>query len=150
MRKIFILMAMAIAVFSSCVDNDDNPMPTTTGIEQAENPTEDALSVTTEKTYVMYGEFDEDFGTALGRRLKGTMASPSNADIFVVDPSAVNQSGVMTVEELKTLIQRTESGGRGVGGGNSASPTGRRWLGFDEDGARGAFCMCMFSFFIHS
>lgn len=110
MRKIFILMAMTIAVFSSCVDNDDNPTPTTTGVEQEENPTEDALSVTTEKTYVMYGEFDEDFGNALGRRLKGTMTSPTNADIFVIDPSAVNLSGVMTIEELKTLIRRTESG----------------------------------------
>lgn len=110
MRKIFILMAMTIAVFSSCVDNDDNPTPTTTGVEQEENPTEDALSVTTKKTYVMYGEFDEDFGNALGRRLKGTMTSPTNADIFVIDPSAVNLSGVMTIEELKTLIWRTESG----------------------------------------
>ena len=110
MRKIFILMAMTIAVFSSCVDNDDNPTPTTTGVEQEENPTEDALSVTTEKTYVMYGEFDEDFGNALGRRLKGTMTSPTNADIFVIDPSAVSKSDIMGTEELKTMIQRTESG----------------------------------------
>lgn len=100
----------ATMVLTSCVDNDDNPTSTAIDVELTENPTEDALSVTTDKTYVMYGEFDEDFGTALGRRLKGTMISPTNADIFVVDPSAVNLSGVMTIEELKTLIRRTESG----------------------------------------
>ena len=100
----------ATMVLTSCVDNDDNPTSTAIDVELTENPTEDALSVTTDKTYVMYGEFDEDFGNALGRRLKGTMTSPTNADIFVVDPSAVNLSGVMTIEELKTLIRHTESG----------------------------------------
>lgn len=110
MRKIFILMAMTIAVFSSCVDNDDNPMPTTTGVEQAENPTEDALSVMSNHSYVTYGEFDEEFGHALGRRLQGTMTSPSMADVFVIDPSAVNKSNFMSTHELKTMIRRTESG----------------------------------------
>ena len=110
MRKIFILMAMTIAVFSSCVDNDDNPMPTATVVEQAENRTEDALSVTSDHSYVMYGEFDEEFGNALGRRMQGTMTSPSMADVFVVDPSAVSKSDIMSTEELKTMIQRTESG----------------------------------------
>ena len=103
-------MAMTIAVFSSCVDNDDNPTPTTTGVEQAENPTEDALSVMSNHSYVTYGEFDEEFGHALGRRLQGTMTSPSMADVFVIDPSAVNKSNLMSTHELKTMIRRTESG----------------------------------------
>lgn len=103
-------MAMTIALFSSCVDNDDNPTPTTTDVEQEENPTEDALSVTSDHSYVMYGEFDEEFGNALGRRMQGTMTSPSMADVFVVDPSAVSKSDIMSTEELKTMIQRTESG----------------------------------------
>ena len=110
MRKVLILMAMAIAVLSSCTDNDDNPMPTVTGVELAENPTEDALSVTSDHSYVMYGEFDEEFGNALGRRMQGTMTSPSMADVFVVDPSAVNKSDLMSTDELKAMIRRTESG----------------------------------------
>lgn len=100
----------ATTALTSCTDNDDNPMPTATGVEQEENPTEDALSVTSDHAYVMYGEFDEEFGHAMGRRMQGTMTSPSMADVFVVDPSAVNKSDIMSTDELKTMIRRTESG----------------------------------------
>ena len=105
-----ILTICGTAMLTSCIDKDDNPTPTPTGVEQPENPTEDAVSVTINKSYVMYGKFDEEFGDALGRRIQGTMTSPSMADVFVVDPSAVNNSDIMTTEELKTIIRRTESG----------------------------------------
>ena len=110
MRKTFILMAMTIVVLTSCTDNDDNPTPTMTGVAETENPTEDALSVTSNHSYVMYGEFDEEFGHALGRRMQGAMTSPTMADVFVIDPSAVNNSNIMSTDELKTMIRRTESG----------------------------------------
>ena len=95
---------------TSCKDDEVTPESTVIGVELTENPTEDALNVTSDHSYVMYGEFDEDFGHALGRRMQGTMTSPSMADVFVVDPSAVNKSDIMSTEELKTMIRRTESG----------------------------------------
>ena len=105
-----ILTVSGTAMLTSCIDKDDNPTPTPTNVEQPENPTEDAVSVTTDKTYVMYGDFDEEFGNALGRRLNSVLTSPSHADIFFVDPLAVNQLGVMSIDDLKTMIRRTESG----------------------------------------
>jgi len=111
-RNVFLLTATAIAAlaFTACTDNIDNPTPTTEPIEQTEESTEDALSVTTDQTYVTYGEFDEEFGHALGRRLQGAMTSPSMADVFVVDPSAVSHGNIISTDELKTMIRRTESG----------------------------------------
>lgn len=105
-----IAMALPMCV-TSCTDkDDDNTTSENNAVELEETPTEDALSVTTDKSYVLFGDYDDEFGKALGRRLRGTMTSSIDADIFVVDPVAVNKMNAMDTEELKTLIQRTESG----------------------------------------
>ena len=103
-------LIFGVISLTSCYSNIDVPTPTSTGVELTENPTEDALSVLSNHSYVTYGEFDEEFGHALGRRMQGTMTSPSMADVFVIDPSAVNKSNLMSTHELKTMIRRTESG----------------------------------------
>lgn len=74
-----------------------------------ETPTEDALAETTDLSYVMYGAFDEEFGFALGRRLQGALVSPTMADLFVVDPSTVNNPDAINPDELMTMICRIES-----------------------------------------
>ena len=48
----------ATMALTSCKDDEVVPETTSTGVEQAETPTADALNVTTDKSYVMYGEWD--------------------------------------------------------------------------------------------
>lgn len=113
----------ATMALTSCKDDEVVPETTSTGVEQAETPTADALNVTTDKSYVMYGEWDEEFGHALGRRLKGTMTSPSNADVFVIDPTTIKDMNIHD-HDLMTMIRRVESGEASV---TLAKPTFREF-----------------------
>lgn len=52
--------AMTLTALTSCTDDDidDNPVPAPTEkATEPTEPTEDALSVTTDKSYVLYGEW---------------------------------------------------------------------------------------------
>lgn len=114
-RFLWMLAAILIcsgttAIFTSCSDNDDSTMSEIPTVEPAETPTEDALSMTTDKAYAMYGEWDEEFGHALGRRLRGERTPAMAADVYVIDPSAADNLDFMSDEDLKTMIRRTASG----------------------------------------
>lgn len=97
-------------IFTSCSDNDDNTIPEIPTVKPAETPTEDALSATTDKAYATYGEWDEEFGHALARRLKGAKAPATEADVFVIDPTDADNLDFVNNEDLKTIIRRTASG----------------------------------------
>lgn len=97
-------------IFTSCSDNDDNTIPEIPTVKPAETPTEDALSATTDKAYATYGEWDEEFGHALARRLQGAKAPAMAADIYVIDPTDADNLDFVNNEDLKTIIRRTASG----------------------------------------
>ena len=108
----FPLWTMVVALFgvltmtnTSCTDDDDMG-----GVQTNEIPTEDVLEVTTDKSYSFYGKWDDDFGNALSRRLHGRMTSPLMADFVVIDPSTISHSDLMSNDELKTIIRRSEAG----------------------------------------
>lgn len=97
-------------IFTSCSDNDDNTISEIPTVKPAETPTEDALSATTDKAYATYGEWDEEFGHALARRLKGAKVPATEADIYVIDPTDADNLDFVNNEDLKTIIRRTASG----------------------------------------
>ena len=101
---------MTTAVLTACSDKDDIPEPEIPTVKPAETPTEDALSATTDKAYATYGEWDEEFGHALARRLKGTKVPATEADIYVIDPTDADNMDFVNNEDLKTIIRRTASG----------------------------------------
>lgn len=103
------LMVAVPVLTNSCTDDDEfigNEEPT----EPFELPSEDVMSVTTNLSYTLYGRWDEDFGMALGRRLQGAITSPATADFVVIDPSTINHSDMMSNDELKTIVRRSEAG----------------------------------------
>ena len=114
MRNRFIWMLAAILTLSgatmaltSC--RDDEPSLPEGGTDPLVEKTEDELGVTTDKSYTLYGEWDEEFGQAFGRRLEGAMRSPATADIIVIDPSTFAHSSIDN-DDLKTIIRRSETG----------------------------------------
>lgn len=113
-KQRFIWMLAAILTLSgatmtltSC--RDDEPSIPEGGTDPLVEKTEDELAVTTEKSYTLFGEWDEEFGQAFGRRLQGAMSSPATADIIVIDPSSFAHSSINN-DDLKTIIRRSETG----------------------------------------
>ena len=96
----------ATMTLTSCRD-DEPSIPDV--IKLPEDKTEDAMRVTTNKSYMLYGQWDDEFGQALGRRLQGSMSSPATADLFVIDPSSFAHSSIDN-DDLKTIIRRSETG----------------------------------------
>ena len=81
-----ILFAVTLSAgFTACTDTIDNPAtpvapeePERLGEEYVE-PTEDAVEVTTNYSYAVFGNIDDEMGKAISRRLKGTPDVPSMA-----------------------------------------------------------------------
>lgn len=95
---------------TSCKDDDNvTPESTVTSMEQTEMPTTDALNVTTDKSYVIYGELEHGFDLALQRRLQGNMMSPLDADCYVIDPAIIDQDNI-SMDEWKHMVRRCMSG----------------------------------------
>ena len=99
----------ATMALTSCKDDEVVPETTSTGVEQAETPTADALNVTTDKSYVVYGELEHGFDLALQRRLQGSMTPPMDADCFIFDMAALKQSS-LSLDEWKEMVRRCQSG----------------------------------------
>jgi hypothetical protein len=116
MNKNFIQWALAAAIVMampmcliSCNDDDNNLNEPEIPDEQLVQPTEDALDVTTDKSYVLYGDPSEGIGEAVCRRLKGSETAPFMAEVYVIDPSKSDELGI-GVEVWKEMVQRTWSG----------------------------------------
>ena len=101
--------ALTTAVLTACTDdNTDNSTPTVS-TEQPVEPTEDALTVKVEGNCLVYGELKHGFDKALQRRLKGSVTSPMDADCYIFDMAALNQSS-LSLEEWKEMVRRCQSG----------------------------------------
>ena len=100
---------VTLLTLSACKDDDVTPEPTATDVQQIEAPTKDALSVTTNKSYVLYGKWEDELGQALGRRLQGTMMSHFDADIYVINPSIIGQNSMGT-DEWSYIVRRCLAG----------------------------------------
>ena len=95
---------------TSCKDDDNvTPESTVTSMEQAEMPTVDAINVTTDKSYVVYGDLNDGIASALQRRLQGNMMSPLDADCYVIDPAIIDQDNI-SMDEWKYMVRRCMSG----------------------------------------
>ena len=110
MKYRIILAASVLMALAGCRDNDDiAPAETAETAEQPTTPTQDALTVKYDGSYVVYGELEHDFDLALQRRLQGSMASPMDADCFIFDMAALNQSS-LSLDEWKEMVRRCQSG----------------------------------------
>ena len=95
---------------TSCKDDDNvTPESTVTSMEQAEMPTTDAINVTTDKSYVVYGDLNGGIASALQRRLQGNTMSPLDADCYVIDPAIIDQDNI-SMDEWKYMMRRCMSG----------------------------------------
>ena len=99
----------ATMALTSCKDDEVVPETTSTGVEQAETPTADALSVTTDKSYLVYGELSDGIAAALQRRLQGNMISPVDAECYVINPAIIEQDKI-SMDEWKHMVRRCMSG----------------------------------------
>ncbi len=103
------------AGFTACTVENDNPVtpvvpeePERPGEEYVE-PTEDAVEVTTNYSYAVFGNIDDEMGKAISRRLKGTPDVPSMAQIYFLDPQRGVDLG-MGEEKWQELVGRTRDG----------------------------------------
>jgi hypothetical protein len=99
-----LVMCLPLCVTSCNDDTIDNPVTPTD--QSTEEPTEDALDVTTDKSYVLYGVPSEGIGEAVCRRLKGSETAPFMAEVYVIDPSKTDELGIGT-ESWKEMVRRT-------------------------------------------
>ena len=95
---------------TSCKDDDNvTPGSTIPSVEQAATPTTDALNVTTDKSYLVYGELSDGIAAALQRRLQGNMISPVDAECYVINPAIIEQD-IISMDEWKHMVRRCMSG----------------------------------------
>lgn len=99
-----LVMCLPLCVTSCNDDTIDNPVTPTD--QSTEEPTEDALDVTTDKSYVLYGVPSEGIGEAVCRRLKGSETAPFMAEVYVIDPSKTDELGI-GIENWKEMVRRT-------------------------------------------
>ena len=111
----FLFAVTMSAGFTACTDTIDNPAtpvdpeePERPGEEYVE-PTEDAVEVTTNYSYAVFGNIDDEMGKAISRRLKGTPDVPSMAQIYFLDPQRGVDLG-MGEEKWQELVGRTRDG----------------------------------------
>ena len=105
-----ITLLVITVVLTACADKDDDTEYSPTEVsEQPVELTEDALTVKYDGNFMVYGEMEHGFDLALQRRLQGNMASPTNADCFVFDMAALNQSS-LSLDEWKEMVRRCQSG----------------------------------------
>ena len=108
----FLFAVTMSAGFTACTDNNDTPVapkePERPGGEYVE-PTEDAVEVTTNYSYAVFGNIDDEMGKAISRRLKGTPDVPSMAQIYFLDPQRGVDLG-MGEEKWQELVGRTRDG----------------------------------------
>ena len=104
-------MAVAIMVlnFTACSSDDDDNVNPTLPTGQLVTPTEDAVTVKVDGSYVVYGELEHGFDKALQRRLQGKLTSPVQADCFVFDVAALFQSS-LSEDEWKEVVRRCSAG----------------------------------------
>lgn len=98
-----------MTVLTACSNNDADLINLGPDIPPTEEPTADALSVTTNESYVLYGDWEDDFGKALGRRLLGNSTPPTDAGCYVITPLAVERNSIST-DEWKHIVRRCMSG----------------------------------------
>ena len=111
----FLFAVTMSAGFTACTVENDNPVtpvapeePERPGEEYVE-PTEDAVEVTTNYSYAVFGNIDDEMGKAISRRLKGTPNVPSMAQIYFLDPQRGVDLG-MGEEKWQELVGRTRDG----------------------------------------
>ena len=111
----FLFAVTMSAGFTACIEKIDNPVtpvapeePERPGEEYVE-PTEDAVEVTTNYSYAVFGNIDDEMGKAISRRLKGTPDVPSMAQIYFLDPQRGVDLG-MGEEKWQELVGRTRDG----------------------------------------
>jgi hypothetical protein len=111
----FLFAVTMSAGFTACIVENDNPVtpvapeePERPGEEYVE-PTEDAVEVTTNYSYAVFGNIDDEMGKAISRRLKGTPDVPSMAQIYFLDPQRGVDLG-MGEEKWQELVGRTRDG----------------------------------------
>ena len=111
----FLFAVTMSAGFTACTDTIDNPV-TPVDPEEPESPegeyvepTEDAVEVTTNYSYAVFGNIDDEMGKAISRRLKGTPDVPSMAQIYFLDPQRGVDLG-MGEEKWQELVGRTRDG----------------------------------------
>lgn len=109
-----ILFAVTMSAgFTACTDTIDNPVtpenPSEQGVDPTPEPTEDAVEVTTNYSYAVFGNIDDEMGKAISRRLKGTPDVPSMAQIYFLDPQRGVDLG-MGEEKWQELVGRTRDG----------------------------------------
>lgn len=107
----FLFAVTMSAGFTACTVENDNPVPEEPerpGGEYVE-PTEDAVEVTTNYSYAVFGNIDDEMGKAISRRLKGTPDVPSMAQIYFLDPQRGVDLG-MGEEKWQELVGRTRDG----------------------------------------
>ena len=108
----FLFAVTMSAGFTACTDTIDNPAtpvdpeePERPGEEYVE-PTEDAVEVTTNYSYAVFGNIDDEMGKAISRRLKGTPDVPSMAQLYFLDPQRGVDLG-MGEEKWQELVADT-------------------------------------------
>ena len=111
----FLFAVTLSAGFTACAEKIDNPVtpvapeePERPGEEYVE-PTEDAVEVTTNYSYAVFGNIDDEMGKAISRRLKGTPDVPSMAQIYFLDPQRGVDLG-MGEGKWQELVGRTRDG----------------------------------------
>ena len=109
----FLFAVTLSAGFTACTDTIDNPVtpenPSEQGVDPTPEPTEDAVAVTTDCSFVMFGEIEDEMGEAISRRLKGTFDMPSMAQLYFLDPQRGKDLG-MGEESWQELVRRTRNG----------------------------------------
>lgn len=111
----FLFAVTLSAGFTACTDTIDNPATPENPSEQSQDvdptpePTEDAVAVTTDCSFVMFGEIEDEMGEAISRRLKGAPAMPSMAQLYFLDPQRGKDLG-MGEKSWQELVRRTRNG----------------------------------------
>ena len=109
----FLFAVTMSAGFTACTDTIDNPAtpenPSEQGVDPTPEPTEDAVAVTTDCSFVMFGEIEDEMGEAISRRLKGTFDMSSMAQLYFLDPQRGKDLG-MGEESWQELVRRTRNG----------------------------------------
>ena len=111
----FLFAVTMSAGFTACTDTIDNPATPenpseqSQGVDPTPEPTEDAVAVTTDCSYAVFGNIDDEIGKAISRRLKGTPDVPSMAQLYFLDPQRGVDLG-MGEEKWQELVGRTRSG----------------------------------------
>ena len=111
----FLFAVTLSAGFTACTDTIDNPATPenpselSQGVDPTPEPTEDAVAVTTDCSFVMFGEIEDEMGEAISRRLKGTFDMPSMAQLYFLDPQRGKDLG-MGEESWQELVRRTRNG----------------------------------------